>query len=115
MDGGEIGRLMKDAFLDRRIPQKGYGDVGLAPLFHGQGRARGHGYPAADDRQAEEHARRHVENMHRSAPTAAAAAGLAVKFRQHGLQITALGQIVGMGPVGRHDLVLAPQSQTHPR
>ena len=51
--------------------------------------------------------------MHRPALARGTTCSLAIKFRQHGLQIAVLGQIMRVAAMGRSDHVLPIEMRTH--
>ena len=100
MQRREVEGFVKHPFLGGTVAEKARGDAALAFAFQREGIARRHRDRGTDDGRHAEHVGVHVDQVHGSGLAGGAAGALAVKLRHHLFEVSALGQIGGVAPVG---------------
>jgi hypothetical protein len=102
---GEVQRLVEGALVHRSIAEEAHRHIGAVLIADGERGAGGDTEAAAHDAVRPEHADGEVGHMHRAAPAAAGAGGLAVQLGEHGAERDALRDGVAVTAMGRRDVV----------
>ena len=113
--GGDVQRLHEHALVGRAVAEEAHGNPPLAVQLRGEGRAGADGQAGADDAVGADDAFGEIGHVHGAAHAFADPGLKCIDFRQHGLRVAALGQVMAVAAVRAGNRVAVIQVRTHAR